>query len=113
MDEQSIFLTALEKGTSDERIAYLNEACGDDPALRQRVDALLTRYDDAGSFLERPPTELDATAMGVDDTREEGDPDSDVRTTLYETSDDVSLDSCIPPTSPAAWGRSGSTKCNR
>jgi tRNA A-37 threonylcarbamoyl transferase component Bud32 len=31
------------------------EACGDDPALRRQVDALLRRHEDAGSFLEHPP----------------------------------------------------------
>ena len=36
-----IFFEALEKETEDEREAYLNEACRDDPSLRAEIDALL------------------------------------------------------------------------
>jgi WD40 repeat protein/serine/threonine protein kinase len=47
---RDIFLDALDRAPKD-RIAYLNEACGDDAALRQRVEALLRAHDDPGSFL--------------------------------------------------------------
>ena len=49
-----IFLAAVEKAKSEEREAFLREACGSDGALRQQVDALLRRHEAAGSFLEHP-----------------------------------------------------------
>ena len=56
MTEQSpaevIFFTALEKPTPDERAAYLNAACQDDPDLRRRVERLLNAHPQVGSFLE-------------------------------------------------------------
>ena len=59
MTEQSpaeaIFFAALEKRTAEERIAYLNAACGDDSNLRQRVERLLAAHPQVGNFLE-PPT---------------------------------------------------------
>ncbi len=107
MDEQSIFLAALELGSPGERTTYLNEACGGDTALRKRVDALLTRYDDAGSFLERPPTELEATALLADDTHNKEDGLSDSRTALYDSTDDVPLDLLHPSDKPGCLGTIG------
>ena len=40
MDEQSIFLKALEK-TSPAQAAWLEEACGEDGALKQRLMKML------------------------------------------------------------------------
>jgi|GEM_PF-2698991 len=57
MDEKSIFIEALQRDDPDERAAYLDAACADQPELRQRIEALLRRHDDAGSFLEKPPVE--------------------------------------------------------
>ena len=37
-----------------ERVAYLDQACPGEPALRQRVEALLTAHEAAGSFLNTP-----------------------------------------------------------
>jgi serine/threonine protein kinase len=54
---EDIFLAALER-TSAERCAYLDKACGADAALRQRVEALLSAHEDAGSFLEKPAQPL-------------------------------------------------------
>ena len=41
MNEQSIFATALAKKTADDRKAFLDEACGQDSALRAQVEELL------------------------------------------------------------------------
>lgn len=57
MDEQIIFNDALERTDPQERAAYLNEACGDDEALRRRIESLLASYDEAGDFLEHSPIE--------------------------------------------------------
>src|SRR5579871_3376614 len=63
MTEQSpaevIFFAALEKGTPEERAAYLNAACGDDSDLRRRVERLLAAHPQVGSFLE-PPLQREA-----------------------------------------------------
>src|SRR5581483_1183583 len=54
MNERSIFMAALALDTPGRRSAYLEEACGGDVALRQRVEALLTSHEQAGSFLSKP-----------------------------------------------------------
>src|SRR5262245_61248651 len=59
---KEIFLAAVEKPDAAERDAYLHEACGQDEALRRRVDALLARHVQAGSFLEPPAPNPGVTA---------------------------------------------------
>src|SRR5262245_23357997 len=59
MDKQplrvkTVFDQALELATPAERAAYLEQACADVPVLREKVEALLRAYEEAGSFLERP-----------------------------------------------------------
>jgi serine/threonine protein kinase len=51
---KAIFMTALEKNESAERAAYVSEACGNDNALRQRVEILLKAHEDPGSFMKSP-----------------------------------------------------------
>jgi tetratricopeptide (TPR) repeat protein/serine/threonine protein kinase len=58
---KEVFDRALEIEAAAERQAYLEEACGGAPELRQKVEALLEAYKDAGSFLEKPAPELSAT----------------------------------------------------
>jgi serine/threonine protein kinase/tetratricopeptide (TPR) repeat protein len=53
MREQSVFIEALEKESPGERAAFLDQACADDPALRQRVERLLQRHQETGRFLDR------------------------------------------------------------
>src|SRR5438309_2365015 len=50
----SIFLAAAAKATPEERSAYLDDACGGDQELRQRVERLLAAEPKVGSFLEAP-----------------------------------------------------------
>jgi serine/threonine protein kinase/tetratricopeptide (TPR) repeat protein len=57
MNERSIFMEALEKDTLARRSAYLDEACGGDATLRQRVEALLASHEQAGTFLRKPVPE--------------------------------------------------------
>ncbi len=54
---ESIFFAALEKKMAAERVAYLDEACGDDPALRLRVERLLDAHPEAKDFLAEPAIE--------------------------------------------------------
>src|SRR5262249_1640101 len=42
---------ALEKESPAERAAFLDRACADDAALRQRLERLLHRHEQGGSFL--------------------------------------------------------------
>jgi len=60
--ELAVFSAALELPASD-RAAYLQQACADDPALRQQVEALLGVHEKALTFLEAPARALDAAAL--------------------------------------------------
>ena len=77
MNEQSIFASALAKKTADDRKAFLDEACGQDAALRAQVEELLAADAGAGSFLEHPPAGVDVTVdatLGSKDTVDAGVP---------------------------------------
>lgn len=52
MDVKTTFLNALDKGTRDEREAYLDTACADDSDLREQVDRLLDAHESARGFLD-------------------------------------------------------------
>ena len=62
MDEQSIFLGALEKSNSDEVARWLEANCGANRELRERIEAMLESHQQDDSFLERPVDELMETA---------------------------------------------------
>ena len=59
--EVAVFTEAINL-PANERAAYLARACGGDPKLRQRVEALLRTHDHVGDFLEQSPqrTAMDA-----------------------------------------------------
>jgi serine/threonine protein kinase len=56
-----IFDAAIRCQPGNERHMYLEEACGGDFSLRQRVERLLRAADEAGSFLESPATAFSPT----------------------------------------------------
>jgi len=56
--DKEIFFEAIEKATPDERAAYLDEACGDDPLLRQWVEELLAHHFDQDTFMQEPAVEV-------------------------------------------------------
>src|ERR1041385_8580054 len=58
--EQAVFAEALLRDSSSERAGYLDAACGTDLALRRRVEDLIRASENAGDFLEQPPTGLSA-----------------------------------------------------
>src|SRR5947209_4895736 len=58
MQEQSIFIAALELDDAAERTAYLNRVCGSDLPLRQRIERLLQRHQQGASFLDSPAAVL-------------------------------------------------------
>jgi hypothetical protein len=57
MNERDIFIAALHKPNAADRSGFLQEACGDNAALRQQVEVLLRQHDQLGSFLESPAGE--------------------------------------------------------
>jgi serine/threonine protein kinase/tetratricopeptide (TPR) repeat protein len=67
MDEQSIFIEALEKADPGERAAFLDQACGADSAIRHRIDRLLQRHQQPGSFLESLAADLPLSLWGEGD----------------------------------------------
>ncbi len=79
-DIETIFTSALQRTSAGERTAYLDGACGDDAALRGRVEELLRAHEDADTFLSRPtagarivasPSDGGGSAPGAD-SRGEG-----------------------------------------
>jgi serine/threonine protein kinase/Flp pilus assembly protein TadD len=55
--EMALFGEALDYASREEQTAYLDRECGDSPALRARVEALLAAHHQAGDFLDgrKPP----------------------------------------------------------
>jgi hypothetical protein len=51
---ETVVAAALALKSAGERAAYLDRACADDPALRQRVEALLHAHAKHGRFRNRP-----------------------------------------------------------
>ena len=60
MNEEEVFQRALALTLPEERAAYLERACADDPALRESIEALLRANEGASGFLLRPPPGLAA-----------------------------------------------------
>jgi len=52
--EKEIFFEALDKNTPQERAAFLDGACGKNPALRARLEALLADHFQKDGFMEKP-----------------------------------------------------------
>lgn len=61
MDEQTLFFTALEQSDPLARAAWLDEACGGDQRLKERIQGLILRHEEARGLLEQPPTGRGAT----------------------------------------------------
>ena len=55
MDEESIFLEALQKPTPADRMAYLAQACAGKGELRRDIERLLQAHERAGNFLQGNP----------------------------------------------------------
>lgn len=71
MNEREIFTGAMERASGAERADFLDVACGDDPAPRARIDALLREQGRLGGFLGSPH---EAVAGMVKDAAEGGSP---------------------------------------
>ena len=57
MNEQELFLAALEIDDPAERQAHLQSVCADDPELLQRVASLLASHESQSQFLNTPVVE--------------------------------------------------------
>lgn len=57
ISEKKVFLAALEMADLAARDSFLDAACAGDPALRQRIAALLEAHDQADSILDQVPTQ--------------------------------------------------------
>ncbi len=68
MTEETLFTEAMEL-PPEARAAFLDQNCGEDAELRERVEILLRSHDEPGSFLEKSAEEdFDATLdISVDD----------------------------------------------
>jgi serine/threonine protein kinase/tetratricopeptide (TPR) repeat protein len=67
MDEQSLFIEALEKHDPAERAAFLDQRCAGDSALRQRLERLLQHHRHADDFLESPTAVWTAVAALIEE----------------------------------------------
>ena len=68
MSERELFIAALQKDTND-RPAFLDAACSDDPELRRRVEVLLEAHEMACGLLDLPgrtDKTTDATCAGTE-----------------------------------------------
>src|SRR5262245_46380875 len=67
---KDIFLAAVELTTPGKRTAYLDETCGGNSLLRQRVEALLQVHDRPAHLLDQPAAQYlaaeDATVVALD-----------------------------------------------
>jgi serine/threonine-protein kinase len=62
VNERDLFMAALQIEDLEERSAYLDRTCGDNAELRQRVEALLAAFAQAGSFLRQPAADAAVTS---------------------------------------------------
>ena len=71
---EELYHAASQVGTK-ERARFLKDACGDDAALRQEVDSLLTHEASAEEFIQVPAFEVAARLMAQDESvRSAADP---------------------------------------
>src|SRR5258706_7399141 len=53
-DRELTVFSAARRLPAEARVAYLDEACAGEAALRQRVEELLQASEEAGAFLQAP-----------------------------------------------------------
>ena len=65
LPEESIFAQALEIAPTAERLAFLDQACGNNQALRAEVEALLRASERSGDLLDLPENPVLTTDLPV------------------------------------------------
>jgi serine/threonine protein kinase len=58
MNEQDIYIEAMNRQDAADRRRFLDQACGENRVLRDRVEKLIQHTDRVGNFLEHPPEPL-------------------------------------------------------
>jgi hypothetical protein len=92
-----IFLRAIEITAPEDRGPFLDAACAADPALRERVEALVRSHEQAGEFLGRPiPEQWGGFGASGEATR-----------TFPPDVGDAGLDFLAPSDKPGSLGRLG------
>ena len=66
MDEEAIFLQAVEIEDPEAQAVFLDEACGTDDALRERLEELLAVRGRAENFMDEPAVTNVDTVQGAD-----------------------------------------------
>jgi serine/threonine protein kinase/WD40 repeat protein len=61
--EESIFGEALDIASPEERVAFLDRACGNNPALRADVESLLRAHERSGDVLDSPGKAQPTTSL--------------------------------------------------
>jgi serine/threonine protein kinase len=101
MNEQDIFLAALDIADPAQRADYLVRSCNGDPLLRQQVEGLLEAHERSGAFLDVPALKQMAGASG------EGNSDGETSADLPTAQEESDLAFLQPSTSPGSLGRLG------
>ena len=115
MSEQEVFLAAVEISDMAARLAYLDQACAGDPALRQQVEALLKVHDTAGDFLATPAMQQlpgQPASSAVENAQAMSDAGEFEKTSRYAHDpqghdDEVPLRFLSPSTKPGSLGQMG------
>jgi len=85
-DLKTVFGKALAIESPEDRAEFLDLACGDNSSLRMEVAELLEALEGAGSFMERPAVEIDATMEQDSRAPESGSPAIDKTQTIPPSS---------------------------
>jgi uncharacterized protein (TIGR03067 family) len=103
---KDIFLAAAELTDQAAQGAYLEQACGGDAGLRERVETLLRSHDSAASFLGTPAAVIDGSDYAP---TMESVPSNHSNIAASPTEDDESHDLSFltPSTRPDSLGRIG------
>jgi hypothetical protein len=99
MTEETIFTTAREKHDAAEQSAYLDAVCAGDPAIRQRVEALLKSHEEAAEFLKQPALHYainDSASPSSSETLDEP---------AHTAQGEITLDFLEPSQKPDSLGR--------
>jgi len=121
MSELELFAAALAISDASERSRYLDQACGNDTALRQQLEVLLRNHENVGSFMESPAgTPIVGAAPGTPElTQDLGTQESDENVHKGEHEENMTeaedsggdgedaLDFLQPSTKPGSRGRLG------
>ncbi len=94
---RTMLVGALERTDPAERTAYLDDACGDDTALRERVEDRLAAHEGARRLSDPDADASDRTALRLDETRETGvDLGSETQLISEPSMGDVQPDGAAP-----------------